>query len=281
MLGAPDMLTDTARFMADRLQGKVAKAKLLLFGYTPKMGFLGRPGRIDIAKGIREDWRAGPFAAFPGLSDLVPTPDWSALFPLDIGNIAGLLERPVPSKRPPFTPSEAASPAIVDKAMDAVPGSFPDFANLTLADCNLTETERDLTETVRSLQTLADQVVVYIPPATPLYSVPGPAWACFSGELARVVQRVADRTRAFAVTDDWRTHGVDWSDFLYTWTKSSEVLVDPIHTNYEGAQRATVGLAHLVLSDRLGLRREVEGENAQPALSRAQPNRAPDLAPPQ
>ena len=251
IMAGPDLLTETVRFMITNMPKIKAKAKFAVFGYTPKMAFLRRLDRTSLSRQAQAEWRSEWLPPWPSLSDLIPLPTWRDLIGPSITAFRlrtahhDLLEKPGKNSSHYVSAALTDNPILLRQLADTITPDFIDFRTATDSDCNMQETKLDFERTIHSLKTIADNLIVYFPPATPLFD--GSLPHCFRPAMTQMVHEVSAREGVTAITEGWHGYGLDWEDYVTPTDQPGIYQIDAIHTNPLGSKKATKGLADLIL----------------------------------
>ena len=121
------------------------------------------------------------------------------------------------------------------------------FDGLTPKDCGLEGVSQRVDAVLSDLLSFSDQVLIFIPPTTPLQS--GNAPACYIPAVSRLLRSKAG-PRIVVETGDWHSYGMSWRDYLRPSNRSGYSWLDMIHANYFGAVKITGRIAKLVRRQR-------------------------------
>lgn len=249
MLTVSNMQMDTIDFLARKLSPSQEKAKLAILGYTPKMAFLNSPDLDQANKSRQREWQDDRFRTHFELKDYVPYSDWKAVFPIDLFDIKAAL-RPGANGLPSFTSDELKNNA--DSFMEEslahykpAPGTvfFNEFESFTSNDCQVEPLVKDLQKTVQSLLKISEQVFLYIPPSSPIAKLG--YQNCFD-ESIKIAMQTLSSDQVIVSTVDWGHYNLNHSDYLWPNANPQMHTYDPIHTNFDGAQKVTKVLAKLI-----------------------------------
>jgi hypothetical protein len=225
--------------MAAQLAPSGHKAKLAVFGYTPVMANLTHPNRAALAKAVKRTWHINDFRTAFELKEHFPIPGWKAVFPVAL---QALQNDPGQVRMPRVRGADEGELAAAGARFAKTPDNpyFKDYAGAE--GCDAGRAAADLRATVDSLLTIADKVVVFVPPATPIVAE---AYPCLDA-AARSAAAAAASPDVAVVADDWRSYGLRYSDFLYQTAEPGVSVIDPIHTNLTGALKVTARLAKIL-----------------------------------
>lgn len=243
LLSASGLLPENARYMAAKLAPSGRKARAAVLGYTPVMANVFHPDRASKVKAVKNSWHVSSWRTPLELRELLPAPSWKNVFPVTLQDLDPAAQGG-PSTLPRFKTKDERELAAAGEAFALSPNNpyFKDYAGVPARDCADPRVAEDLRATIASLLTLADQVVVFVPPATPIIAK---AYPCFDRELRRAV-KAAEAPNVSVVADEAGAYGLGYGDFLYETAQDGVFVVDPIHTNYAGARKVTARLARVL-----------------------------------
>jgi hypothetical protein len=111
------------------------------------------------------------------------------------------------------------------------------------ADCDMSAASRDADRAISELLKIADKVLIYVPPTSPLDRRGMPS--CVVANMTAMLRSKAG-ARVAVETSDWTSYGVTDQDYLYAAGTKGFWRIDPVHANDGGARKISRALARRV-----------------------------------
>jgi hypothetical protein len=113
------------------------------------------------------------------------------------------------------------------------------LVGVTEKDCDLHGAEQELKKAITSIQSMSDDLYIFLTPVTPLQMNAAPA--CFR-EAVKKMLLAAQSPHVHIKTEDWDSYDLAWGDFVVDEGPEFRQRLDINHVNFSGAKKITGAL---------------------------------------
>jgi hypothetical protein len=224
---------------AQGLQANRKKIPLAMWGFSlvythrhPLEGMSRREVRV-----LYKNWRAEN--NIEKFDRRFPHPSWDMF----LGASRAADDLPVPGGLL-IPEAVAADPKALDAYLEKSDASVYSIGH-DAADCDMTELSGETDRALADLLAVAEKVLIYVPPSSPLDRRGAPA--CILPGLAAMLRSKAG-PRVSVETADWKDYGLTSADYLYATPQKGVWTIDPLHANDAGARKISLALARRAAS---------------------------------
>lgn len=180
------------------------------------------------------------------LSDYFRLPGWDRLFPPQLKQWATfrntMSHQPVKRVREKVARVIEVERPASELTVRKVPYTNPVWDGADDSTCKGDRYQIQVEKLVHSLNGFSDNLLIYVPPTTPLYEELVPP--CLVKKTKAWIAAIDSKV---VIVKDWRDWGLNYEHFVVaTQEKGSIGLLDPSHVNYEGARVITQTLARAI-----------------------------------
>ncbi len=235
-LAVGSMNLDAILLSAQRMADTGRRARLAILGYS--VWYAGRTQATQaMQRGRRKlhDRAHSIVGVTARLTGFTRKPQWDHLFPVTSGedDPAELIGHKADRL---FRKNMLEDPEALAARARGMRPYFNLMEGLDEKACGMSVASAELDESLAALFRLADEVVIYVPPTTPLQTDYAPA--CFVPAIKSMLRGKAGK-RVQVVIDDWRTYGLDWADYVKPASRPGWAVIDANHVNYFGGVKVT------------------------------------------
>lgn len=240
------MTSFIAGLTAKQLAATGGHARVAVWGYSAWNAFTRNPIQAANNQSTAALYKRSQnrlwVALQPAIARFKRIPEWSDIVPMTYGQWRnGAVEQKDADHKFP-TDLIATREKFIEK-MEALSPYYERLDGIGEHDCDLTEASKAVDAVIADLLRFADRVIIYIPPTTPIQT--GAAPACYLPAV-RTMLASKGSLRVTVKVDDWRSYGLDWTDFIKHSRVPGLSWIDTNHTNYAGAMKTTAALTPLV-----------------------------------
>ncbi len=231
-----------AQFTAEHLRGEGRRPRWILWGFS----FWSVYTKYLTDSARRDAMNRLAFESSFELSRIFPRVTWDVLFPM---SYKALLEarnnarqRYVSESGPAALGEYVVPTALANDpaAVDAIAAGYKPhqgaLSEIGPGDCELGAVGKTVDAAIASMLVAADNLLIYIPPTTPLHYAAAPS-CLLPAVRSLLLKRRSPRVQV--LVDDWKAYGLDYSDYLYASMNPRYLRIDENHTSYKGALKVS------------------------------------------
>jgi hypothetical protein len=219
---------------AQGLNGRGKKVPLAMWGFS--LVYAHRQPLEDMSRRevrtLYKSWRAEN--NIERFDRRFPHPSWDML----LGAKRPTDDLPVPGGLL-IPDAAAADPRALDAFLDKADASVYSIGH-DRNDCDMSQLSRETDAALTDLLQIADKVLIYIPPSSPLDRRGAPS--CILPNLTAMLESKAG-PRVSVETGDWTAYGLNNGDYLYATPQKGVWTIDPLHANDAGSRKISRVLA--------------------------------------
>ncbi len=237
--GRSYMMPRTAALSAEAMAESGRAAKLVIWGYSRwNAGNADGDDPTDASAlaAYLKSRRVGRrfLAGFDWPFEAVPT--WDKLVPLGVQNVWNQKQAVARDRLSLMPDALARDPAAVDAFAARLASARAPSRGGSGKVCGIAEASADLDKALAAILRAADKALVFVPPTTDLVVPPCAA------EIDAMLRSKAG-PRVMVVTDDWRSYGLRYHDYVWPSETPGISRLDGNHVNYAGAKKVTARIA--------------------------------------